>query len=52
MCKENLKLNIIRWANSKAPTEESIAQILRAENLSYYPCSNSPNDLYAPHFHA
>ncbi|MBT3321657.1 MAG: cupin domain-containing protein [Anaerolineae bacterium] len=52
MPKANLsKLNIIHWTNSKVPTEEAIAQILHAENLSYYPWSNSPNDLYAPHFH-
>lgn len=51
MFKENLKLNIIRWENSKAPTEEALAQILHTENLSYYPWSNSPHDLYAPHLH-
>ncbi len=46
------QLKIIPWDKNEAPTENEIAQILRAENLSYYPWSNSPNDLYAPHLHA
>ncbi|MBT3336387.1 MAG: cupin [Anaerolineae bacterium] len=45
-----LNLNIIRWEN-EAPTEKELTQILHDEGLSYYPWSNNPNDLYAPHVH-
>ena len=44
-------LKILRWAKDSVPSEGEIAQILHAENLSYYPWSNSPNDIYAPHLH-
>lgn len=45
------KPNIIPWAESEAPSEEAIGQILNEEGLSYYPWSNDPNDLYPPHVH-
>ena len=41
----------IPWEDSKTPSEEIIHQILNEEGLNYYPWSNSPNDLYAPHVH-
>jgi len=42
---------IIPWAESEAPSEKAIVQILKEEGLKYYPWSNGPNDLYPPHVH-
>lgn len=42
---------IIHWDRPQAPTEKELAQTLRDEGLSYYPWSNTPHDLYAPHLH-
>ncbi len=41
---------VIRW-ESATPNENELAQILHNEGLSYYPWSNAPHDLYAPHLH-
>lgn len=41
---------IIRWEGT-APSEKELAQILHDEGLSYYPWSNAPHELYAPHLH-
>ncbi|MBT3188176.1 MAG: cupin domain-containing protein [Anaerolineae bacterium] len=49
--KKNILLKVIRWREHESPKEKALAQILRDEGLSYYPWSNSPNDLYAPHLH-
>jgi len=45
------RLKVLRWDKGETPTENGIARLLDAENLNYYPWSNSPNDLYAPHLH-
>ena len=45
------KVKVFRWDTEEAPTEKVLAQLLEDEGLSYYPWSNAPNDLYAPHLH-
>ena len=42
---------VIRWEKSHSPTEKELAQILHDEDLSYYPWSNAPHDLYSAHLH-
>lgn len=43
---------VVRWQETFSPSEPDLAALLHAEGLAYYPWSNGPNDLYAPHDHA
>ncbi|HET6596039.1 MAG TPA: hypothetical protein VFG81_10480 [Anaerolineales bacterium] len=40
------------WADSSAPTQSALRQLLAEEGLSPYSWSNSPFDVYSAHSHS
>ena len=41
---------VISW-EGRTPSEKELAQLLHDDGLNFYPWSNAPHDLYAPHIH-
>jgi hypothetical protein len=39
------------WPGAAAPSTTEIESLLQAEGLDFYPWSNGPDDIYAPHAH-
>jgi quercetin dioxygenase-like cupin family protein len=44
-------MNVKRWLDEQAPTEEAIRHGMNAEGLEPYRWSNAPGDVYGAHSH-
>ena len=47
-----MKLRVVRWQETQAPSESELRGIYQREGLSPYAWSNGPHDIYAAHSHA